>query len=665
MIRRLIALALSLCLVGGSAEAAGLGKLLRIKHGVSVAPTIPSVIPGSGWTGFFGQPASQGNPADYGYADQAVARFDQPPFQTLNAGQSLTFTVVAYHQPTASDYAGGITSNIASVDCQAEGGSVATVRTATTNPSTGSVGYVFKVNANDFATDGQKEVRCVAYPSTGAPIVLQGPSTGVALHNGSISGTTLTIDAPSGTGTIQLGQSVLCFDCTNGTIITGLISGTGGAGTYTVSISQTVATQKMALDGTAGLTFSTNKTGSLSATVRYTSNAGSDVTSCGITSAAPCLTWSKAMTDIGVAQSGDFSGGIVCSQAGSYSYGNATENFNRPALTRWPVIQPTNIAPCDGVNAGTVTMTSNGSTAGMRISKMHLNHITISGPLPSSTASAGGDPTVWFDTIAYVGQGPTLTNFFGPYSGGTYWTDSTLSNTQNGAIGSEMVRNVTESALAQDGFTNSRLVINATVTNMSAFLALGDIASGSPIILNVTDTSRMVVGGYVNTGGPAAQFPNGTTVVSIVGSTVTLSGNSASTFTSAQIWAGAGAGTANSHGDVYATDGLGANFIVQNLQAGDGSNFAQGVFTDGASLLKGGVIVNSSFQASAAWQAIGGVTMQLNSPASNVLWLGNSWPSGNMLFRSTAVDFSVINNTCGVATGPLTGVVYRGSPSCQ
>lgn len=65
-----------------------------------------------------------------------------------------------------------------------------------------------------------------------------------ANFTGSISGTTLTVTAVS-SGTIAVGQTVFGTGVTEGTRITALGSGTGGTGTYTVGISQTVGSESM------------------------------------------------------------------------------------------------------------------------------------------------------------------------------------------------------------------------------------------------------------------------------------------------------------------------------------------------------------------------------------------------------------------------------------
>jgi hypothetical protein len=61
-----------------------------------------------------------------------------------------------------------------------------------------------------------------------------------AIVTGSISGTTLTVSAVT-SGTLKIGQTIEGSGVTDGTIITAFVSGSGGAGTYTVSASQTVS----------------------------------------------------------------------------------------------------------------------------------------------------------------------------------------------------------------------------------------------------------------------------------------------------------------------------------------------------------------------------------------------------------------------------------------
>jgi len=65
---------------------------------------------------------------------------------------------------------------------------------------------------------------------------------------------TLTVTAPTGSGVLAIGDSIIGAGITSGTTITGFGTGTGGAGTYFLSTSQTVASTTMTtyqdLDGT-------------------------------------------------------------------------------------------------------------------------------------------------------------------------------------------------------------------------------------------------------------------------------------------------------------------------------------------------------------------------------------------------------------------------------
>ncbi len=68
--------------------------------------------------------------------------------------------------------------------------------------------------------------------------------TVVASFTGSISGTTLTVSAVA-SGTIVIGESISGAGVAVNTFVTALGTGTGGVGTYTVSTSQTVASEAM------------------------------------------------------------------------------------------------------------------------------------------------------------------------------------------------------------------------------------------------------------------------------------------------------------------------------------------------------------------------------------------------------------------------------------
>ena len=115
------------------------------------------------------------------------------------------------------------------------------------NSSTGSVGI--KDNGqNVYITDG-------SYRYTWR---ISNPAS--AQFIGSVSGTTLTVTLMK-SGTIAVNQSLFGIGVTNETVITGLGTGTGGVGTYTINISQTEPSE-IFNSATVGAVF----TGSISGT---------------------------------------------------------------------------------------------------------------------------------------------------------------------------------------------------------------------------------------------------------------------------------------------------------------------------------------------------------------------------------------------------------------
>jgi hypothetical protein len=78
---------------------------------------------------------------------------------------------------------------------------------------------------------------------------LNSAPTQQAAFTGAIAGTTLTVSAVS-TGSLAIGQTLAGAGITAGTIITGLGTGTGGTGTYTVNNTQTVGSESMTTNPT-------------------------------------------------------------------------------------------------------------------------------------------------------------------------------------------------------------------------------------------------------------------------------------------------------------------------------------------------------------------------------------------------------------------------------
>lgn len=114
-----------------------------------------------------------------------------------------------------------------------------------------------------------------------------------AVFTGSISGTTLTVSAIT-SGTIAAGQALFGVNISQATIITALGTGTGGVGTYTINISQTVASEQMN-SATVGCVF----TGSIATTTLTVSSITSGSLALGQTIQGSGVTTGTIITALG------------------------------------------------------------------------------------------------------------------------------------------------------------------------------------------------------------------------------------------------------------------------------------------------------------------------------------------------------------------------------
>ena len=103
--------------------------------------------------------------------------------------------------------------------------------------------------------------------------------TSVAI-TGSISDTTLTVTAaPADGSSLQIGQTISGKGVTVGTQITGLLNATGGVGTYTVSVSQTVLPAVLAATSPFILDVATVPTGSIPSVKLYATSISQNYSS--------------------------------------------------------------------------------------------------------------------------------------------------------------------------------------------------------------------------------------------------------------------------------------------------------------------------------------------------------------------------------------------------
>jgi len=106
-----------------------------------------------------------------------------------------------------------------------------------------------------------------------------------AVFTGSISGTTLTVSAVT-SGTLASGQALFGVGIAQATVITALGTGSGGVGTYTINISQTVASEGMN-SATVGCVFTASITTTTMTVTAITSGSlalGQTIQGSGVTS---------------------------------------------------------------------------------------------------------------------------------------------------------------------------------------------------------------------------------------------------------------------------------------------------------------------------------------------------------------------------------------------
>ena len=119
-----------------------------------------------------------------------------------------------------------------------------------------------------------------------------------AVFTGSTSGTTLTVTAITN-GTIAAGQSLFGVGVTNETVITALGTGTGGIGTYTINLSQSLTSRQM-----NSTTVGAQVTGAISATTLTVSAVASGTLFVGQTIQGTGVTALTIITALGTGTGG-------------------------------------------------------------------------------------------------------------------------------------------------------------------------------------------------------------------------------------------------------------------------------------------------------------------------------------------------------------------------
>ena len=160
-----------------------------------------------------------------------------------------------------------------------------------------------------------------------------------AVFTGSTSGTTLTVSAIT-SGALAVGQVLFGVGVTQETVITALGSGSGGVGTYTINLSQTIASERMN-SATAGAII----TGSIATTTLTVTAVTSGTLALGMTIQGAGVTANTIITAYGTGSGG----------AGTYTVNNS-QTISSTTLygLNWSVLPSTDGAFTGGTNVDIV-----------------------------------------------------------------------------------------------------------------------------------------------------------------------------------------------------------------------------------------------------------------------------------------------------------------------
>jgi hypothetical protein len=160
-----------------------------------------------------------------------------------------------------------------------------------------------------------------------------------AVFTGSTSGTTLTVSAITN-GALAVGQVLFGIGVTQETVITALGSGSGGVGTYTINLSQTIASEQMN-SATAGAIV----TGSIATTTLTVTAVTSGTLALGMTIQGAGVTANTIITAYGTGSGG----------AGTYTVNNSQTIASRTLYgLNWSVLPSTDGAFTGGTNVDIV-----------------------------------------------------------------------------------------------------------------------------------------------------------------------------------------------------------------------------------------------------------------------------------------------------------------------
>jgi hypothetical protein len=357
-------------------------------------------------------------------------------------------------------------------------------------------------NAGNDVDDATIEVTAVQTTST---------TTGAASFTGSIAGTTLTVTA-IGTGSLYIGQAISGAGVASGTKISGLLTGAGGTGTYTVDTSQSVASTTITAPGIT----TTGVTGPIT---NYTVVANANGTKGGrgykVGRVYPLNGGTGTGAQITVSEVFDYNTGVAIYNTGvitGFTIVNPGKNYSNSTTITVRRLRPRATATVsNGVLTG-ITVDPQGYGKNMVANDVEIRIVPLGGGAGAlAKANIVNGQMLSIDVIA-GGNG---------YNNGAVvrvidpeWVDTVTTNvTISTSTGAETLSNVvTGVTIIEGGFdytTSHRVVISdasRSVTLPDATASITDLTNGviSEVVVNEPNTAN-----FYNT--PTVAFDSGNT----------------------------------------------------------------------------------------------------------------------------------------------------------
>jgi hypothetical protein len=270
-----------------------------------------------------------------------------------------------------------------------QGGNVASLTLAQLQAIAGPI--TLSINGTP-VTSGALNLSAAASFSAAAALIQAAIATNDAVVTGSIAGTTLTVTAVA-SGTLGVGQAITGASVLPGTTITALLTGTGGAGTYTVSAPQTVASTSITAgatsvvyDAVSGSFLITAGTPSATSSVGA-ATAGAAATALKLTTAAGAITSAGS----GPMTSGGAMAGVVASTQNFATFTTlfATSIPDKVAFATWTSAQNGRFLYAMGDNDINATVQGNTTNAAYQIIAAKLGGVMpIYNPLADFSLTA-------------------------------------------------------------------------------------------------------------------------------------------------------------------------------------------------------------------------------------------------------------------------------------